>query len=63
MGVTAVAVAMVLAVVPCATLLVAFRWWLDARPKPQPQSPASDVLERVVQLEAWRTRQEMGKLR
>jgi hypothetical protein len=45
---------------PCVTFLVAFRWWLDARPRP---GAPSDLLERVQQLEAWRTRNEMGKLR
>ena len=54
------ALALVLAVaVPCATALVAFRWWLDARPKTQ----ATDVTERLAALESWRVRSEMGKLR
>lgn len=46
---------------PCVTFLVAFRWWLDARPKPG--AVPTDLMERLQQLEAWRTRNEMGKLR
>lgn len=52
--------AAVVVALPCVTFLVAFRWWLEAKPKP---GPAGDLLERVQQLEAWRTRQELGKLR
>lgn len=52
--------AAIVTLLPCATFLVAFRWWLDARPK---ESATGDVTERLAQLEAWRTRQELGKLR
>lgn len=55
-GVTAALVVLL----PCATFLVAFRWWLDARPKP---GEPSDVAARLQKLEAWRQANEFGKLR
>lgn len=42
---------------PCATFLVAFRWWLEAR------KPAAELLARIESLEASRARLEMGRLR
>ena len=56
MGVTAALVVLL----PCATFLVAFRWWLDARPKP---GEPSDIAARLQKLEAWRQANEFGKLR
>ena len=59
MEVTALAVVLAVAI-PCAAALVAFRWWLDSRPKGE---AASDVTARLAALESWRVRSEMGKLR
>jgi len=56
MEVTALVVAM-----PCVTFLVAFRWWLDSRPKASAHDAA--LVERLERLETWRTHTEMGKLR
>lgn len=47
--------------IPCATFLIAFRWWLDSRQRQEPVDAA--VLERLARLESWRTHSELGKLR
>jgi hypothetical protein len=44
--------------VPCGCGLVAFRWWLDAKPKTE----TGGLGDRVRQLEEWRQRAELGKL-
>jgi len=45
--------------IPSACALVAFRWWLDAQPKPAPR----DELEaRIAQLEAWKMTQGFQQL-
>ena len=45
---------------PCASALVALRWWLEARRAP---APDADVRARLESLEGWRSRAEMGRLR
>lgn len=46
--------------IPSIAGLVAFRWWLNAKPKPA-TTPELEV--RVTKLEDWRARSELGKLR
>lgn len=57
MEVTAVAIAAMV----CGSSLLGFRWWLDSRKTPS--GIPSELLERIQQLEAWRTRSELGKMR
>lgn len=57
---TAVAVALWASVATCvAGALLAFRWWLERRPS----SPAVGLAERIEQLEAWRMKSELQRLR
>ena len=53
---TLAAVALVVGM-PCGSLLLAFRWWLDAK------KPSAELLARIESLEASRSRLEMGRIR
>ena len=46
--------------VVCASALLGLRWVLDARKAP---APDAELRARVESLEAWRSRNEAGKLR
>ena len=46
--------------IPCGCGLVAFRWWLDARPKP---TPTGELDVRLRTLEDWKQRQEFAQVR
>ena len=46
--------------IPCAAGLLAFRWWLDSRPKP---TPHGELEQRLRALEDWRTTQELQRVR
>lgn len=53
--------AVAIAAMVCGSSLLGFRWWLDSRKAPSGVPP--ELLERIQQLEAWRTRSELGKMR
>lgn len=46
--------------IPCAAGLLAFRWWLDSRPKPTPQG---ELEQRLRALEDWKMASEFQKVR